>query len=175
MGNPAGVTRDFKALERRRLRGATLLERGVPQATVARTLGVSRETVRRWADQLKTTGRAGLKAARRAGRKPRLTDDQVARVAAALVEGPMAQGYTTELWTCARVRKLIETLTGVRYSTGHVWRILGELGWSCQRPTGRALERNEEAIRRWKRQRWPVLKKTPSGRAKRSSSSTKVD
>src|SRR6202022_3570425 len=35
-------------------------------------------------------------------------------------------------------------------------------GWSCQRPTGRALERDEEAIRYWKRVRWPGLKKKGS-------------
>jgi transposase len=27
-----------------------------------------------------------------------------------------------------------------------VWRILRQLGWSCQRPTGRVLERDEEKI-----------------------------
>jgi hypothetical protein len=39
------------------------------------------------------------------------------------------------------------------------WRILRQLGWSCQRPTGRALERDQEAIRYWQRVAWPQLKK----------------
>src|SRR5438128_12636611 len=34
MGNPAGVRRDFQALEQRRLLGARLLQQGVPQAEV---------------------------------------------------------------------------------------------------------------------------------------------
>jgi hypothetical protein len=33
------------------------------------------------------------------------------------------------------------------------------LNWSPQRPKGRALERNEEAILEWKRRTWPALKK----------------
>ena len=57
---------------------------------------------------------------------------------------------------------------------GHVWKILVGLGWSPQRPTGRARERNEEAIRAWKRRTWPAIKKKRAARAARSSSSTKA-
>ena len=72
------------------------------------------------------------------------------------------------------VRELIEHQCGVRYHEAHVWRILRQLGWSCQRPTGRALERDEEAIRYWKRVRWPRLKKKRSASGAPSSSSTKA-
>jgi transposase len=61
----------------------------------------------------------------------------------------------------------------VRYHPSHVWRLLKRLGWSCQRPTGRALERDEAAIRHWKRVRWPALTLQPKG--KRSSSSTRAE
>jgi transposase len=46
-----------------------------------------------------------------------------------------------------------------------VYRLLQKLGWSCQRPVGQALERDERAIRRWKRQRWPDIKKKRSAKA----------
>ncbi|MBZ5495928.1 MAG: winged helix-turn-helix domain-containing protein [Acidobacteriia bacterium] len=42
----------------------------------------------------------------------------------------------------------------------HVWKVLRNLGWSCQRPTGRALERNEALIRRWEKEQRPDLKKS---------------
>jgi transposase len=61
----------------------------------------------------------------------------------------------------------------VKYSTVHAWRLLRDLGWTPQRPAGRALERNEPAIKRWKRQ--PELKKPPENGGKPSSSSTKAD
>jgi aminopeptidase N len=48
---------------------------------------------------------------------------------------------------------------GVKYHASHVWKVLGQLGWSCQRPERKARERNEEAIRRWVRYRWPRIKK----------------
>ena len=57
----------------------------------------------------------------------------------------------------------------------HVWRILRKLGWTCQRPSGRALERDEAKIRHWKKYRWPELKKKPSARGAPSSWSTKAD
>src|SRR5712692_4403016 len=61
MGNPAGVRRDFQALEQRRLLGARLLQQGVPQAEVARRVGVHRQSVSRWAQQLQRGGQRSLK------------------------------------------------------------------------------------------------------------------
>ena len=72
MGNPAGVRRDFQALEQRRLRAARLLKQGVHQSEVARQVGAHRQSVSRWAQQLEAAGLSGLRKAGRAGRKPRL-------------------------------------------------------------------------------------------------------
>ena len=105
--------------------------------------------------------RAGLKQAGRAGRKPRLSPADVKKIEEGLKRGPEDLGYDTSLWTARRVTHLIEEVCGVRYHPGHVWRLLRQLGWSCQRPAGRALERDEEAIRQWKKKRWPELKKSP--------------
>ena len=69
-GNSAGVKRDFEALEKRRWEAARLLKTGLHQAEVARRLGVHRQAVSRWAQQVAQWGRAGLKAVGRAGRKP---------------------------------------------------------------------------------------------------------
>jgi transposase len=175
MGNPAGVKRDFLALERRRLLAARLLERGVSEAEVARRVGAHRQSVNRWARQLRDGGRKALKKAGRAGRKPALTPTDLERIRGGLKQGPMAWGYHTNLWTLPRVAALIEQECGVRFHPGHVWRVLRNLGWSCQRPSGRALELDEEKIRVWKKERWPALKKTPKQAARRSSSSTRAD
>ncbi len=161
MGNPAGVKRNFDALQKRRMKAAKLLMTGVHEAEVARRLGVHRQSVNRWSRQLSEAGIAGLKKAGRAGRKPRLTTLDREKIKEALKRGPEALGYDTGLWTAWRVSDLIERECGVKYHPGHVWKVLRSLGWSCQRPTGRALERNEDAIRRWKRERWPELKKKP--------------
>jgi transposase len=166
--------RDFEGLERRRMRAIRLFEQGETQAAVARRLGVSRTTAMRWAQAWDAEGRDGLRAAGRAGRKPRLSRDQLEEVEQALLQGPLAFGYRTELWTLPRVAGLIHRLSGVRYHPGHVWRVMRQLGWSLQKPTTRAQERDEEAIQRWVKTTWPALKKTPRAGARRSSSSTRA-
>lgn len=166
MGNPAGVRRDFEALEKRRMQAIRLWQRNeVNQSEVARRVHVCRQTVSRWVDEFRTAGKQGLRKAARAGRKPQLTAADLQQLQDFLLQGPERLGYETPLWTCARVAHLIENEFGVPYHRGHVWKILDGLGWSCQRPVGRARERNEEAIRRWRRVQWPGIKKSPKRRA----------
>jgi transposase len=161
MGNAAGMRRNFEELEQRRMEAARLLRAGISQSEVARRLGVHRQSVIRWQRVLARTGPAGLKKAGRAGRKPKLTVEQLATLERTLRSGPEVLGYASGLWTLGRVRQLIEQQYGVRYNPSQVWRILRQLNWSCQRPAGRALERDEQAIRRWKRVEWPRIKKKP--------------
>jgi transposase len=166
--------KESRALQRRRIRAGRLLLRGIPQAEVARRVVVTRTTVSTWNEQLESGGLEALKRRPR-GRPSGLEATQKAELVRLLKEGALAQGFATELWTLRRVGKLIEEKFGRRYSESQVWRILIGLGFSSQRPTSRALERDEEAIRRWKRVRWPALKKTPENKAESSSSSTNRD
>ena len=66
-------------------------------------------------------------------------------------EAPSGWDLKTPLWTCWRVAHLIEKEFGISYHSGHVWKLLRGLNWSVQRPVGRALERDEDAIREWKK------------------------
>lgn len=157
------------------MHGARLLQQGVSEAEVARRVGVHRQSVNRWAQQLAKGGRRALQRAPRTGRPPQLSAVDLKRIKRGLKRGPEALGYRTGLWTAWRVADLIERECHVKYSTVQAWRVLRALGWSPQRPAGRALERNEPAIRRWKRERWPELKKTRKKGAKPWSSSTKAD
>src|SRR2546425_4613407 len=175
MGNPAGVPRDFDALEKRRFQALQLLERGLNQSEIARQLRVGRQSVARWVQQYRAQGKSALRKAGRAGCKPRLSEKQRQQLEKLLVAGPERLGYETPLWTCPRVAHLIEQEFDVRYHDGHVWKILVGLGWSPQRPEGRARERNEEQIRHWKKNVWPALKKKRAEKGASSSSSTKAD
>jgi transposase len=175
MGNPAGVRRDFEALERRRFEALRLLGQGLNQSEVARRVQVVRQSVARWAAQKRAGGKRALRRAGRAGRKPRLNAAQKARLERRLKQGPHRLGYQTPLWTSKRVAQLIREEFGVDYHPGHVWKLLVSLGWSCQRPAGRALERDEPAIGHWKKVTWPGIKKKPKHKGERSSCWTKAD
>src|SRR5215472_14097720 len=116
MGNPAGVKRDFVALEKRRLEAINLLGKSdLNQAEVARRLHVCRQTVSRWADEFRAGGRDALQKAGRAGRKAALTESARKRLEELLLQGPEKLGYETPLWTCARVAHLIEDKFDVEY------------------------------------------------------------
>jgi len=161
-------------LEARRFRAARLFAKGESQAAVARMLGVTRVTAHHWYHAWKEKGRGALKAAGRAGRKPKLAAPQLRKVERALRAGPRVAGFSTDLWTLPRVAEVIEQLTQVRHHPGHVWRLLRGLNWSLQRPARRARERDERAIEQWKTRRWAQLKKTPDATTPGSSSKTKA-
>jgi len=169
------AVRDFEGLERRRMRAVRLFEQGETQSAVARRLDVSRTTAMRWAQAWDERGREGLRAAGRAGRAPRLSEEQLQQIEEVLLGGALGSGYPTQYWTLSRVAEVIEQLTRVHYHPGHVWRMLRKLGWSRQKPTTRARERDAAAIERWVKTTWPALKKTPHAKARRSSSSTRAD
>jgi hypothetical protein len=77
-------------LERRRMLAARLLEKGYTQSEVARRVGAHRQSVSRWAAQLESEGRGGLKRAGRAGRKPRLSGQDWEKIERGLKRGPEA-------------------------------------------------------------------------------------
>jgi len=167
--------RDFEALEQRRKRAARLFAAGrlIP-ASIARELQVSRQSVSRWYEKWKRGGTTALRGAGRAGRKPKLSTTQRRCVERALRQGARAHGYGTDLWTLPRVAIVIERLTGVHYHPGHVWKILGAMDWTLQRPARQARERNPEAIRYWISERWPAVKKTLGAGKPGFSSRTKA-
>lgn len=165
--------RDFKELEVRRRRGMRMLARGVAQVEVARVCEVSRQTASSWARLQAEDPQAWRR--RPLGRPGAMSAAERTKLGKMLIAGAVANGFGTELWTLARIAKLIKREFGHTFSTVHVWRVIRELGFSSQRPTGRALQRDEAAILTWKTKRWPALKKTPDSRDEPSSSSMNRD
>ena len=159
--------RDFAAMEERRMRAADLFEQGVRPAEIARQLGVCHQIVSDWRGAWRRSGRDGLRAAGRAGRLPKLSREQLTRVEVELIKGAEANGYPNDLWTLKGAAEVIERVTGVSYHPARVWYILRHgLNWSWQRPARRATERNDEAIQRWVKRRWPQLKKGQGARTR---------
>jgi transposase len=147
-------------MEERRMQAADLFRRGVIPAEIARRLDVSHQVVSEWRKVWREGGRRALRGVGRAGRRRKLNQDQLVKLEKALTRGAAAHGYATDLWTLPRVAEVIERLTGVSYHPGHVWYILRDrLGWTRQRPTRRAVERDDAAIEQWLEQRWPQVKK----------------
>lgn len=161
---------DLSEAAKKRVKAARMLLAGKGCAEVALAVGVARQTVYTWKRIVDEGGIDALRAVPERGRPALLDADQLAALRAALLQSPTEHGFGTELWTLKRVGLLIERMYGARFGQTNIWRILGSLGFSPQKPEKRAIERNDDAVRQWKRRTWPALKKKPGAKAVRSSS-----
>jgi transposase len=150
-------------LQLKREHAVTRLEQGLTQAEVARAVDVDPRSVRRWKHDLRFGGRAALQAVPASGRPRKLTSAQRQRLEKHLLKGARAAGFPTDLWTCPRVAEHIARRFAVRYHVDHVCRLLHSMNWSPQKPTRRAIERDEEGIGQWVKQAWPAIKKKQAG------------
>ncbi len=127
--------RDRQAFEGVRMQAGALFAAGHSQAEVAHQLGVARQNVSRWHALWRVGGLQALRSAGPTGPAPRLSQAQLAAIDQALRQGARANGFDTDHWTLARVRIVIERLTGTRYHPGHVWKLLRHrLHYRLQRP-----------------------------------------
>ncbi len=146
-------------LEARRLQAGKLLRANRTVQEVAKIVEASESSVRRWRLALRKGGLKALKAKVHHGRPPCLNVKQKRQLAKILLKGPRRAGYRTDLWTCPRVAEVISNTFDVEYHPAHVWKILRDLGWTCQKPERRARERNEAAIAHWREHEWPRIKR----------------
>jgi transposase len=92
-----GAQRERERLQARRLRAAELFAAGVRQAEVARQLGVSAQAACVWHRRFKAGGPEALRSKGPSGPAPRLSDQQLATVEQALLDGTGANGFVGEL------------------------------------------------------------------------------
>jgi transposase len=145
--------------EWRRFRALYLKRQGWYQRDIAEALDVSEEAVSRWLARARDNGPEALRTRPVPGRSPRLTPDQRRLIPELLWHGPEPYGFRGQVGTCARIAKVIEWEFGVRYHKDHVGRMLKGLGWTPQQPIKRATQRDDEAIRRWRDETWPELRR----------------
>jgi transposase len=139
------------------MRAWDLEQRGWSQRNTAEALDVTESAVSQWLTTARRDGPAALLAHPAPGPTPRLTAERRRLIPEFLWHGAEAYGFRGEVWTCARVARVIEEEFGVAYSTSQVSRLLRELHWTPQIPITRAIQRDEKAIERWRAAVWPEL------------------
>ena len=150
---------------RRRVRAGRMLLSGKGPTEVSAEVGVARQTVHTWKGVLDEGGIDALRAIGGKGRPAQLDARQLETLRRSLLDRPTEHGFGTELWTLKRIRLLIKRMFGVSFSEVHVWRIVGALGFSNQKPDRRAIERDDAAVQQFKHKTWPALKKKPKEKA----------
>lgn len=161
-------------LEARRRRAAKLFQERKPLADIARLVGASFSSVKRWKRAWQEGGVAALAAKPHPGPPPKLSEDQKQQLVTILKDGPTRVGYRTDLWTTARVAEVVRKRFRVKYHPDHVGRILHDLGFTPQKPQQVAREQDAAAVERWRKRDWPRIKKRPGGAAPASYSSMKL-
>ncbi len=134
-----------------------LKHQGWRQHDIAAALDASEVAVSRWLARARQGGLAALRAQSASGPAPKLSLQQRCLIPEFLWHGAEAYGFHGEVWTCTRIARVIEEEFGVRYHKDHVSRLLKELNWTPQVPIRRAIQRDEQAIRRWREEVWPEL------------------
>ncbi len=148
--------------EWRRRRAWELSQQGWSQKQIAVALGVTEGAVSQWMKVAREQGEEGLRGKIAAGPTARLTKEQLEQLPSLLEQGAEAHGFAGAVWTTERVAVLINQQFGVSYHPAHVSRLRKAIKYRGQQPIERATQRDEQAIRTWKEERWPALKKSPA-------------
>jgi transposase len=138
-----------------------LLGEGWSVKDVAAAVGASRQSVSTWKSRAGKRGERAKALAAKPQHVPecRLSKAQQAKLVRLLRAGPRKAGFDCELWTLPRVTELIGREFDVSYHSTHVGRLLHALGFSCQKPKRRSKEQDPEAVRVWREEKWPAIKK----------------
>uniref|UniRef100_UPI000A855127 winged helix-turn-helix domain-containing protein n=1 Tax=Leptospira weilii TaxID=28184 RepID=UPI000A855127 len=121
----------LKRLEKRRLKGITLLKKGYTCYGVSKKFGVSKQSVMRWRDKYESEGIEGVKWN---GQRGRLSISEKKELKRIILKGPISNGYPHELWSTYRVSEIIRKKFGVTYHQDYVGTLLHQLGFSYQKP-----------------------------------------
>jgi transposase len=141
------------------MRALELYRQGWRQCDIAAALGASKGAVSQWLASARDDGPEALAShTDRRGVAPRLSPEQVRLIPDFLWHGAEAYGFRGDVWTCGRVAGVLREEFDVSYSKSQVSRLLKRLGWTPQIPITRAIQRDEEAITRWREESWPPLK-----------------
>lgn len=150
-------------MERRRKRAVQAVADGQPRSTVAEVLGIHPKTLARWVRLSRRPN--GLDARPQPGPTASLSDAQLRRLEGLLANGAKAHGWPNELWTAARVARLIAREFRIAYHPEHVRKILKRrLGWTSQKPRRQARERNDKEVARWAADEFPRIVREAFGR-----------
>jgi transposase len=148
-----------KDKEKRRLKAAKMFEKGLTQAEVVRKFKVTSAAACQWYEAWKKGGNDALKSKGHPGFESELTSEKKKAFRKAILKGPLAFGYETDLWTLSRLKTVMKKINKIDFSEGWIWKIVRDLGFTPQKPQVKAKQRDEKAIKQWKEKTLPDLKK----------------
>ena len=149
-----------KAMEEIRSRAVERVQAGESPETVIKTLGFSRACIYNWLARYRTGGWHALRTGHRSGRPKKINGQQMSWIYSTIRDkDPRQLKFSFALWTRQMVADVIKNKFGIKLSPASVGRLLGQLGFSCQKPLYRAYQRNFELVQKWKEEEFPQIQK----------------
>ncbi len=125
----ARVKGSAKLLEDRRRQALMLLGEGRSLREVAGLINCAASSVLRWQQAWKRGGEQALRVRSSPGRPQKLKTGQRRKLLGLLRKGARSNGYSTGLWTTARIAQIIHLHFSVTYHRDHIGRLMRSLGW----------------------------------------------
>jgi transposase len=143
-----------------RIQGLLLASEVIGERRAAQVVGVGRRTLQDWIFRFRGGGLHALVKGPYPGRRPKLTQEQLAELDRIIEQGPESAGLATGVWTAPLVSNLLTTLFGVRYHPEHVRRILRRFRFSVQLPTRELSRADPEEEAQWLDYELDAIKKS---------------
>ncbi len=149
----------------RRLQAVRLHEKGWQQKRIAEALGVTKGAISQWLKKARGLApeqqAAVLRVKKSTGRPPAINPEQGQALTQLVERGPEAFGFVGNVWTTNRVRAVARRELGLSVGVTTVNAFLHGAGFSVQKPTVVATQKNPKAVAGF-RGGWVNLKKGPS-------------
>lgn len=143
-----------------RQRAAQAVLEGMAVVDVAAAYCVNRKTVSRWVTRLVNEGGAGLDRKTGSGRPRKLEELSEEELRSIVLRGALAFGYETDLWTVARLQRVITDEFQIPLSRNTVWRRLRDAGLTYRKPEREYYEIDEATREKWLRTEVPKIRRT---------------
>lgn len=147
-----------EVLEAYRLRALALRKEGYKVKEIAKIFGITYTSVSRWFVRERKYGEEALRRTKAKGADRKVTQEIETWLLKALRKPATAYGFDVPLWNSKMVQQLLKQEKGLSVSVGTVWRHLGAMGLSFQKPEKRYSEQNKEKVKAWLDTEWPALR-----------------
>ena len=143
-----------------RERAALAVSGGMMITDVSAAYGVDRKTVSRWVTRFRDGGSEALSRKPGSGRPRKLEELTENELREIVLQGAIAFGFETDLWTASRLRRVIWDEFRIQLSKNTIWRRLRDAGLTYQKPEREYYEIDEETRKKWLRYEVPKIRKT---------------
>jgi transposase len=128
------IKRDKRPEVRQRAMGLRLLHQGQSPQEVAEFMSVSQPVVYDWHHRWQCAGLEGLANRAKSGRSRKASAAYVALLEKVIDQDPQALGYAFTIWTVERLRRHMESATGILLGQTQFRRLLKEQDFVYRRP-----------------------------------------